>query len=130
MQIDEGTAGRSRLSLTPVIDVVFLLLLFFMLASTFTRFAHVEVGVGGKAKPSIEQQKTPLVLLSVKKNGAYSMSGESVTLDEIQERLHAAAPDGKARIILRPSADAHAEDIIRAIEQSEATRLGPVIMVR
>jgi len=130
MQIDAGTARRSRLSLTPIIDVVFLLLLFFMLASTFTRFAHVEVGVGGKATPSTEQQETPLLLLSVKKNGTYAMNGEPVTLDGIQERLHAAAPEGKARIILRPSADAGAEDIIRAIEQSEAARLGPVIMVR
>jgi len=35
---------RKRLSMTPLIDVIFLLLLFFMLSSTFTRFAEVEIG--------------------------------------------------------------------------------------
>ncbi|WP_306151303.1 biopolymer transporter ExbD [Roseovarius sp. MMSF_3281] len=33
---------RRRLSMTSLIDVIFLLLLFFMLSSTFTRFAEVE----------------------------------------------------------------------------------------
>ncbi|WP_166416913.1 biopolymer transporter ExbD [Cochlodiniinecator piscidefendens] len=32
---------RRRLSMTPLIDIIFLLLLFFMLTSTFTRFAEV-----------------------------------------------------------------------------------------
>ena len=32
-------ARRRRLPLTPLIDVIFLLLLFFMLSSTFTRFS-------------------------------------------------------------------------------------------
>lgn len=35
---------RRTLSITSLIDVIFLLLLFFMLASTFQRYAEVEVG--------------------------------------------------------------------------------------
>jgi biopolymer transport protein ExbD len=34
---------RSKLSMTSLIDVIFLLLLFFMLTSTFTKFAEVEL---------------------------------------------------------------------------------------
>ncbi|WP_367714863.1 biopolymer transporter ExbD [Nitratireductor sp. GISD-1A_MAKvit] len=37
---------RKPLSLTSLIDVIFLLLLFFMLSSTFTRFASVEISGG------------------------------------------------------------------------------------
>ena len=33
--------------MTPLIDVIFLLLLFFMLSSTFTRFSDVEMEIGG-----------------------------------------------------------------------------------
>ena len=35
--------SRKRASITSLIDVIFLLLLFFMLASTFTKFSEVEV---------------------------------------------------------------------------------------
>ncbi len=40
-------AHRRALSMTPLIDVIFLLLLFFMLSSTFTRFSDVEMEIGG-----------------------------------------------------------------------------------
>ncbi len=40
--------GRRAISVTSLIDVIFLLLLFFMLTSTFTKFAEVEI-VGGRA---------------------------------------------------------------------------------
>ena len=46
---------RRRLSMTSLIDVIFLLLLFFMLSSTFTRFAELELaagGTGGSPMPS------------------------------------------------------------------------------
>lgn len=43
---------RRRLSLTSLIDVIFLLLLFFMLSSTFTRFAEIELSSGGAGAPA------------------------------------------------------------------------------
>ncbi|MDA7948936.1 MAG: biopolymer transporter ExbD [Hyphomicrobiaceae bacterium] len=130
MRIEESAAGKSRLSLTPVIDVVFLLLLFFMLASTFTRFANVEIGLAGKAVRPASENQMPLVLISVKKGSRYAVNGQPVALDEMQAALSSAAVDGKARLVIRPSEDALAEDIVRAVEQSQASKLGPVIMMR
>jgi biopolymer transport protein ExbD len=45
---------RRVLSMTSLIDVIFLLLLFFMLSSTFTRFADLPLvaAAGGQAPPS------------------------------------------------------------------------------
>lgn len=52
---------RRRLSIASLIDVIFLLLLFFMLASTFSKFSEIEVagaaladaGEGGASEASI-----------------------------------------------------------------------------
>lgn len=52
---------RRKLSMTSLIDVIFLLLLFFMLTSTFTRFAEVELTSGGTgAAPTASER--PLFL--------------------------------------------------------------------
>jgi biopolymer transport protein ExbD len=56
MRIEAVARRRRPLSLTSLVDVIFLLLLFFMLSSTFTRFATVDVAGGrasadGAAKP-------------------------------------------------------------------------------
>ena len=48
MHIDSGAPPRRRLiSLTPLIDVVFILLVFFMLASSFMEWRLVDLQLGG-----------------------------------------------------------------------------------
>ena len=52
MRIDAAAVRKRKpLSLTSLIDVIFLLLLFFMLTSTFTRFARVEIFRRGRRQP-------------------------------------------------------------------------------
>ncbi|PRY23138.1 outer membrane transport energization protein ExbD [Aliiruegeria haliotis] len=48
---------RRRVALTPLIDVIFLLLLFFMLSSTFAKFGEIELsaavaGTGAAGEPT------------------------------------------------------------------------------
>lgn len=44
MHVDRPIRRQKPISLTPLVDVIFLLLLFFMLSSTFTNFGQVEIG--------------------------------------------------------------------------------------
>ncbi|MEP3048948.1 MAG: biopolymer transporter ExbD [Roseibium sp.] len=44
MRIEPPGKKHKPISLTPLVDVIFLLLLFFMLSSTFTNFGQVEIG--------------------------------------------------------------------------------------
>lgn len=118
------------MSLTPVIDVVFLLLLFFMLASTFSRYARVEVGIGGKASPTAMPDQAPLIFLSVRADGGFSVNGAPVAIDAIAPALAAASKDGKARIAIRAAKNTLAEHIVQAVEQAQAARLGPVMLVK
>lgn len=66
MRVNAGASRARRLSLTSLIDVIFLLLLFFMLSSTFTRFAEVEIS-GGQA--STGSSGTPDVLVRLDGEG-------------------------------------------------------------
>jgi biopolymer transport protein ExbD len=56
MRVEPLPKKHRAISLTPLVDVIFLLLLFFMLSSTFTQFGQVEIGApaaagGSKALP-------------------------------------------------------------------------------
>ena len=46
-----------RLSLTPLVDVIFLLLMFFMLSSTFSRLAEIELAGAGTGLPPAESPR-------------------------------------------------------------------------
>lgn len=82
--------------MTSLIDVIFLLLLFFMLSSTFSRFAEVEISAaaGGAAA----QSETPPAFLRLSPD-SLSLNGQEVditglkpALDELRETEETETP--------------------------------------
>jgi biopolymer transport protein ExbD len=86
---------RRRLSLTPLIDVIFLLLLLFMLTSTFTPFAELELGAAGTGAAAPE---TPPMFLRVSQE-ALSLNGRAVALAALAAEVTARAPEGAALLV-------------------------------
>lgn len=128
MRIEAEAPRRRSVGLTPLIDVVFLLLLFFMLASSFSRYATVEVGIGGNAPAAVEPPKT--VLLSVGAEGRYMVNGTQTPVEQVAEALRAAAGDEDRTVIVRPAGSATAQDIVSGLEAASASAVGDVVLVR
>ncbi len=76
------------LNLTPMIDVVFLLVIFFMVGTKFTdeHDMQLKVPVVGKAAPShsVEPQRRTVNVLS---DGRILFNDQQLTLDELERRL-------------------------------------------
>ena len=53
--------------MTSLIDIIFLLLLFFMLSSTFSRFADVELGATGGGNPGAQASKPAFLKLTAER---------------------------------------------------------------
>ena len=91
------TASRRRrrtLSITSLIDVIFLLLLIFLLASTFQQFSELEVaGVSGRGSSAATPDNAPLRLV-IEPRGL-SLNGASTLQDQMVERLSAPADQPK-----------------------------------
>ncbi|SEP21657.1 outer membrane transport energization protein ExbD [Salinihabitans flavidus] len=71
--------------MTSLIDVIFLLLLFFMLSSTFTRFAEVELAAAGGGAGTSETRPVYLSLgmQTLRLNGEeHALDDVAVTLNE------------------------------------------------
>ncbi len=100
----ERTAGRNRqLNLTPLIDVVFLLIVFFMLSSNFN---HVDaISLSFPSSPSImdsemaEEAVTPVVIV-VADQGRLFYRTTPVEPDQLTERLEKALQDDPNRQVL------------------------------
>ena len=93
--------GR-RASITSLIDVIFLLLLFFMLASTFSKFSEIELSsASGSPAPGLE---TPAIIrLQIEPDG-FLLDGEALTLEQISARLPAMS-EGAPVVVLISAAD-------------------------
>lgn len=92
--------------MTSLIDVIFLLLLFFMLSSTFSRFSELDLSAAG-AGPDATTESKPL-FLRVAPTGL-SLNGEALTLDALAGAVRVMAEPERPRpvlIALAPRVDA------------------------
>ncbi|MFD1508030.1 biopolymer transporter ExbD [Lacimonas salitolerans] len=88
---------RRRLSMTSLIDVIFLLLLFFMLSSTFTRFAEVDLAAAGSGAGQGDARP---VFLSLGPD-SLQVNGTAATLETLVETITADQPDAAVIVALR-----------------------------
>jgi biopolymer transport protein ExbD len=95
--------------------VIFLLLLFFMLSSTFTRFAEVELTSAGAG--SAQASGAP-VFLSLAVDGL-RINGSDATLADLSDALRPLRDDaGPLQVLIAPQADVTAQrltDVLAAL---------------
>ena len=86
---------ESDINLTPMLDVVFIMLIFFIVSATFIKQAGIEV-LRPEAVTS-EQKPTVSVLIAISENGDIWIDKKKVDATAVRahiERLHAENPKG------------------------------------
>lgn len=118
----------TRIGLTPLIDVVFLLLVFFMLASTFLKFNYLPLRAGAEAVGAPNLSET--VIVRVRAGGALDVNGEPVSADGLAARLNNWKEHGAKRAVLRVVSDAQTGDLVAALEAARRSSLDNLTVVR
>jgi Biopolymer transport protein len=114
MRIDLPVRRRRPLSLTSLIDVIFLLLLFFMLSSTFTRFAEVDISAGTVSAQAAAQ--VPDILIRLASDG-WQVNGLSFTEEEAILELKRLQDLGAAKAVLTVRDDVTSQVMVSALER-------------
>lgn len=105
--------ARGRLSLTSLIDVIFLLLLFFMLSSTFSKFGTVDLNVGG-GNARTDFNDTALVFARLSGAGV-TINGRETALETVPEALDPLRRAGHLRLLLSVSQGTTAQNLVDAL---------------
>jgi len=104
-----------QLQMAPLIDCIFLLIIFFMTTTVFPETAGIEVdkpkAVTGKALPKEH------ILLAVSPSGEYWYQGRTRTLDEITEIIKAElAARPASTVIIQPDKRSLTDHVIRLLD--------------
>ncbi|VAX00747.1 hypothetical protein MNBD_GAMMA21-284 [hydrothermal vent metagenome] len=103
----EGRARiHSHLDIAPLIDIVFLLLVFFMLTSTFMVPQAIELELPESKSASVTDI-TPIIV-SLNQTGELALNGEIIALEKLQQALKPLLSDQTESAITLKS-DAHTE---------------------
>jgi biopolymer transport protein ExbD len=118
-----------EVNLTPLIDVVFLLLIFFMVSTTFDRHAKMKVSLPEASTKATQQQNDPLVL-SIDAKGNYFLNERQVVnqqLGTLKQAIRKTLSEKNANIddvsmVLRADANTPHQAVVRAMDA--ASQLG------
>jgi len=116
---------RVDINLTPLIDVVFLLLIFFMVSTTFDRHAKLKVELP-EASAKITQQQQDPVVLSIDAKGNYFINDRQLVntkLETLKIALRKTVADKEdVSLVLRADAKTPHQSVVRAMDA--ASQLG------
>ena len=119
MQFRRQSTEQDGVNLTPLIDVVFLLLIFFMVSTTFTKESHLQLNLPEAAGPQAENPPSTIEVL-INADGSYAVDGRAL-INKKLATLKSALSEVSAGEYNRPliiTADATAEHqaVVRAMD--------------
>ena len=114
------------INLTPLIDVVFLLLIFFMVTTTFTRETRILITLPEADGEALVSQQQVALELVVSRDGSYSVNGQNLINGDIKTIMAALkeASEGNKDIPLMITADAQSTHQAVITAMDAAGRLG------
>ena len=76
----------AEINLTPLIDIVFILLIFFLITSTFVQDSGIKVDLP-RANQSSSTEANHQIVVTVTADGRMVYEGEALSKDELQDKL-------------------------------------------
>lgn len=122
MKFQRQNREEVSVNLTPLIDVVFLLLIFFMVSTTFTKESHLEIDLPEASQESSSQDLPKAIEILIDEEGQYSVNG--LPLVNTQEKtlrqaiLKLIVDDKKPPLIITADAKTPHQFVVAAMDVS------------
>ncbi|MFO7764462.1 MAG: biopolymer transporter ExbD [Wenzhouxiangellaceae bacterium] len=118
----------SDVNVTPLLDIVFIMLIFFIVTATFIKEPGVDV-----TRPeaqTAEDQRLVSILVAIDSENTIWINREEVSVDGVRaavERLRRENPRGSA--VIQADGSAHSEYLVDVLEQIRASGVQDVVAV-
>ena len=119
MDIRRQTPSAPPLNITPLIDVVFILLVFFMLATNFAAYRLIRVETPRETE--VVKTSDGAIVIAIKPGGEITFDGEPVPQDALYDAIAAVvAIDPGRTFLIRPFGDVSLQEAIALYDIARA----------
>ena len=113
---DPDSNAESEINLTPMLDVVFIMLIFFVVTTSFVKESGIEVDRPGAE--SAQRQERGNILVAIRPNGEIWIDGRRVDVRAVRvniERLRAEQPE--SGVVIQGDRNAQLGVLVRVMDQ-------------
>ena len=121
------------INLTPLIDIVFLLLIFFMVSTTFQRETELEIALPEASAEAPSEPAVSALILEIDATGAYRLSTEqsgkrsdfaSVNIEQLSGMLKGlSAKHDTATLVIKADAKTPHQAVVQALDAARQANL-------
>jgi len=127
MNFRKGLSDDVEVNLTPLIDVVFLLLIFFMVTTTFDRDAKIKINLPTTSNAATTPAKSDTLEILIDNQGKYFVDGREILNNKPETLFRAVSQvlDNKGKnppLVISADANANYQSVVTAMDI--AGRLG------
>jgi len=122
---DSARRRKALISLTPLIDVVFILLVFFMLASSFLDWRAVTLDTSAAGAATAPEQAPFVVQVDT---DALLLNGEAISLAALLAQARACQPGDQA-VVLQPMGETSVQALLTLLDALAAAGIQPLKLV-
>ncbi len=119
MKFQRSLKEEVSVNMTPLIDVVFLLLIFFMVTTTFSRNTNLLINLPQATGELAEQQLVEIDIL-IAQNGTYSVNGRQLVNTQIETLMRTVAEvsggDTTIPLIITADANSSHQSVVTAMD--------------
>ena len=127
-QHTRATGGEAEVNVTPLMDIVFIMLIFFIVTATFTREKGIDVKTPEKTENEPDTVPPPALLLSVQKDGFVQVNNlriiDPLSTKPVVEEFMAREPKGVVLVNAAPEAPAGVA--VTVMDEAYAGKAGAV----
>lgn len=127
-----SSSQEAEVDITPLLDVVFILLIFFIVTATFLQETGIELVVPQDNAQENETRPPPTLILSVRTDGFVEIDGGRLidprSVAPVIEEFKAREPRGVVMVSAAP--DAKAEVSVTVIDQARQAGVDPAIAIQ
>jgi len=127
VQFKEQKKRRPSINITSLIDVLFILLIFFMVSSSFIEQPGMKLEL--PTIKSREVARVENVVLHISKEGTIFLADKQVDFDQLQEEIEAMIPNIQEKtLILKADREAEHGLIVRVMDVAKRSGLTKIII--
>ena len=123
-----ATGGEAEVNVTPLMDIVFIMLIFFIVTATFTREKGIDVRTPEETPPEDNTVPPPALLLALQKDGFVRVNNvrviDPLSTKPVVEEFMAREPKGVVLVSAAP--DSQAGLAVTVMDQAYAGKASAV----